>query len=46
VLLVPNTLRNRPNSGVLSAAVVIAAGVFFIVYLQNYGGLLPYQTYL
>ena len=46
VLLVPDTLRNRPNSGVLSAAVVIAAGVFFIVYLQNYGGLLPYQTYL
>lgn len=46
VLLVPNQMQNRTNPAIEKIILVMAAAVYFGFYLANYGGLLPYQTYI
>lgn len=46
VLLVPNQMQNRKDPTIEKFFLVIAAAVYFGFHLANYGGLLPYQTYL
>lgn len=46
ILLVPNQMQNRAKPGLEKALLVVAAAIYFGFFLANYGGLLPYQTYM
>ena len=49
ILLLPNLLARldgRPEARASKMALIALAGVYFVVYVQNYSGLVPYQTYL
>lgn len=44
VLLLPAQLRKQDRPG-FNTLVYVGAAVYFAMYLQNFGGLLPYQAY-
>lgn len=45
VLLVPNTLANRPKSTTFKVAIIAGAAVYFAFYVTNYSSLVPYQVH-
>ena len=45
LLLIPNQLATRPQA-VSKSILLVSAVLYFAFYLSNYGGLVPYQTYL
>lgn len=46
ILLIPNQLKNHPNTG-MHKAIIISFGVVYLAqYLMNWGDLVPYKTYL
>lgn len=46
ILLVPNVLAARRGSTGIRIAITGGAAAYFMLYLANYGDLVPYQTYL
>jgi hypothetical protein len=46
ILLLPNQLAQRTNAVASKIVLLLLSAVYFGLYLQNYGGLIPYQTYL